>query len=109
MTDYPSLIEPGMKFFMHNSLKECRHFREKRNYYIFNVSVFGILLAITSAVLYYRYKGKLTPYQQQQKLHQQHYYVLSRIKQMQDINQQQRNELVTNLPKWNAEINAVFK
>ena len=57
--------------------------------------VLGIFLLI-------RYKGKLSPIEKKKKTEQRH-YILSKIKQFQDIKQQRRQELITNLPKWESD------
>jgi len=57
----PSLVEPGVKYFLHQSLKQCHIVREKFENTIFNIGLlFGFLL-ILGLILIYKYKGKLTP------------------------------------------------
>jgi len=100
----PNLIEPGMKYFMDATLKKCR--ANKNEYYskMFNsICLIGFLLVL-GIFLVIRYKGKLTPIQKQKKLDEQRHYVLSKIKQFQDIKRQQRQELITNLPKWESDL-----
>ena len=35
----PSLIEPGVKYFLKNTLKECNNFRESHYSFIYNISM----------------------------------------------------------------------
>ncbi len=96
----PNLIEPGMKYFMKESLKNCNKFKNNYKNNIINMVIFVIFFLILGIFLYIRYKGKLTPLEKENKLNQQRTYILSKIKQMQDVKRQKSQELVTNLPKF---------
>ena len=102
-TATPSLIEPGMKYFMDATLKKCRAI--KNDYYtkIFNGTCLLGFILILGIFLIIKYKGKLTPIEKQQKLTEKRHYILSKMKQFQDIKREQRQELMTNLPKWESD------
>jgi 16S rRNA C1402 N4-methylase RsmH len=57
----PSLIEPGVKYFLNETLKQCNHFRNAFHNTIFNMIIGTIFLLILGMILLYKYKGKLTP------------------------------------------------
>ena len=57
----PSLVEPGVKYFLHQSLKQAHIVREKFENTIFNIGLFFGFLLILGLILLYKYKGKLTP------------------------------------------------
>lgn len=98
--DKPKLIEPGMKYFIKESLKNCNNFRNNYNNYVINLILLFVFLLILGMFLYVRYKGKLTPLEKENKLNEQKHYVLSKIRQLQDVKRQKSQELVTNLPKF---------
>ena len=98
--DKPNLIEPGMKYFIKESLKNCNKFKHSYNNYVINLTLFIVFIAILGIFLFIRYKGKLTPLEKENKLNEQRSYILSKIKQSQDIKRQKSQELVTNLPKF---------
>ena len=98
--DKPKLIEPGMKYFIKESLKNCNNFRNNYNNYVINLILLFVFLLILGMFLYIRYKGKLTPLEKENKLNEQKTYILSKIKQLQDVKRQRSQELVTNLPKF---------
>tara|TARA_Y100001970_G_C13890652_1_gene678562 strand:- start:359 stop:697 length:339 start_codon:yes stop_codon:yes gene_type:complete len=98
--DKPKLIEPGMKYFIKESLKNCNNFRNNYNNYVINLILLFVFLLILGMFLYIRYKGKLTPLEKENKLNEQKHYVLSKIRQLQDVKRQKSQELVTNLPKF---------
>ena len=98
--DKPKLIEPGMKYFIKESLKNCNNFRNNYNNYVINLILLFVFLLILGMFLYIRYKGKLTQLEKENKLNEQKHYVLSKIRQLQDVKRQKSQELVTNLPKF---------
>jgi len=100
----PNLIEPGMKYYMNATLKKCRANKNKYYTKVFNIiCLIGFVLGL-GICLIIRYKGKLTPLEKQQKLDEQRHYILSNIKKFQDIKSQQKQELITNLPKWESDL-----
>jgi|TARA_Y100000992_G_scaffold36234_2_gene20296 hypothetical protein len=98
------LVEPGMKYFMDATLKQCKANKNKYYTKLFNFICLIVFLFILGIFLFIRYKGKITPIQKQKKMDQQRHYILSKIKQFQNIKSQQRQELITNLPKWESDL-----
>ena len=96
----PNLIEPGMKYFIKSSLKNCNDYRNNYKNYIINIILLLIFLVILGILLLIRFKGKLTPIEKENKMNQQKKYILSKIKQLQDVKRIKNQELVTNLPKF---------
>jgi hypothetical protein len=108
MSSYlPNLIEPGTKYFLDATLKNCKKIKDKYYYYIFNASAFTLLIGILAIIMTFMYKGKSTPLELAQKSKEKREYILLKIKSLQDIKRQKRQELITNLPKWNSEIDLI--
>ena len=97
----PSLIEPGVKYFLNETLKQCHEIKAKYNNYLLNIILLIIFLLILGAVLLYKYKGKLTPAEKVAKDNQKKQYILSKIKNYQDSKLRAQQELITGLPYWN--------
>ena len=57
----PTLTEPGMKYWLSQSLREMRRFKDRNLTIIFNFSMTIALIAVISGFLIFKYKGKLTP------------------------------------------------
>jgi hypothetical protein len=98
----PSLIEPGVKYFIGGMLKECCKFKDRHISMIFNISVTIIFIVMITGLLLYRYKGKLTPSEIALKNREKQEYILSKLQQI-NIHrkaQQQRQNMITNLPTW---------
>ena len=96
----PNLIEPGMKYFIKSSLKNCNNYRSTYNNYIVNIILLLIFLIILGIFLFIRFKGKLTPIEKENKMNDKKTYILTKIKQLQDVKRTKSQELVTNLPKF---------
>jgi hypothetical protein len=78
--DKPELIEPGVKYFLSCTLNNCRQLREKYQNKIFNAAVGIAFIAFLAMLLYYKYKGKLTPEEKEQQTRKQQEYILSKLK-----------------------------
>jgi hypothetical protein len=103
----PSLVEPGVKYFLHQSLKQCHIVREKFENTIFNIGLFFGFMLILGLILIYKYKGKLTPSEIQQKNKEKQQYILSKIKILQDAKRVAHQELITGLPAWESEYDII--
>jgi hypothetical protein len=99
----PSLIEPDVKYFLHHTLKQCHQIREKFHNTVFNVGMFLFFLLILGGILLYKYKGKLSPVEIEQKNREKQQYILSKIKNFQDAKRAAHQELITGLPNWENE------
>jgi hypothetical protein len=96
--DKPTLIEPSIKNILNSTLKKCHTFRE--NYYniVLNFSLGIGFFIILGLILLYKYKGKLTPKELEQKNREKHQYILSKIQ----LYQNERQDSITGLPRWNV-------
>jgi len=105
----PTLVEPGIKYFLNEKLKQCKEFKSKYNNYIFNVILFLFFFTILGTILLYKYKGKLTPLEKENKNKMKQQYILSKIKNFQDAKRLAQQELITGLPSWDNEYNTFYK
>jgi hypothetical protein len=103
----PMLTEPGVKYFLNESLKQCHYFKEKHNNLIFNIFLLICLLLILGIFLLYKYKGKLTPEEIEQKELEKKQYILSKIRNYQDAKVKAQQELITGLPHWENEFDII--
>lgn len=96
----PTLVEPGVKYFFKETLKQCREFKNKYNNLLFNIGLGSVFFFILGLILLYKYKGKLTPVEKEQKNKEKQQYILSKIKNFQDAKRIAQQELITGLPHW---------
>lgn len=100
----PILTEPGVKYFLNETLKKCHSFKESYNDLLFNVYLFVCFLFILGIILFYKYKGKLTQQEIKQKELEKKKYILSKIKNYQDTMKREKEELITGLPHWENDL-----
>jgi hypothetical protein len=99
--DPPSLIDASAKNYMFNTLKQCHTTRVNIYYYIFNIGIFLLFVAVVGTILYRCSLNKPTEYERQQKLLQDQQYVMSKIRYYKnevDNNENQHITRLTNLP-----------
>jgi hypothetical protein len=99
----PTLIEPGVRYFLNETLKQCHIFKENYKNLIVNIALLIFFIIILGIILLIKYKGKLTPGEINQKELEKKKYILSKIKNYQDARKKEEQELITGLPHWDKE------
>jgi hypothetical protein len=100
----PILTEPGVKYFLNETLKQCHSFKEKYNNMMFNIGITIAFFFILGILLLYKYKGKLTPEEMEQKETEKKQYILSKIKNYQETKLRAQQQLITGLPHWENDL-----
>ena len=54
----PTLCEPGVKYFVSNTLKECHIFKERHLSFFFNIAMTILLIISIGGFLFYRSRSK---------------------------------------------------
>lgn len=92
----PILTEPGVKTFLHKSLKECNQF--KNNYYSFMFNIFTFIIFTLGIILLliYRYNGGITKTEIQQQNIKKQEYIFKKLQMLSATNK--NNNLITDLP-----------
>lgn len=98
--DKPLLIEPGVKYFLNEMLKQTHIFRKNYQNTLFNLLLMILFILILGSILVYKYKGKLTPLEKQDKDIAKQQYILTKIKNLQIAKKIAHQELITGLPNW---------
>jgi hypothetical protein len=104
----PSLIEPGVKYFLGETLKQCRIFKNTYHNLLFNIALGIGFMVLLGTILLCKYKGKLTPVEKEMKNRQKKQYILSKIQNFQESKQRAQQELITGLPHWNNEYDTIM-
>ena len=99
----PLLIEPGVRSFLGETLKQCHKFKEEYYNTLFNIGLFIAFLIILAILLVYKYKGKLTEEEKYQKDLEKQQYVLKKIKAYQQNKLKAHQQLITGLHQWENE------
>lgn len=96
----PMLTEPGVKYFINETLKQCHQFKEKYQNMLFNIGLLIAFFIILGMLLLYKYRGKLTPEEMEEREMQKKQYILSKIKHFQQEKLKAQQQLITGLPHW---------
>ena len=105
----PILTEPGVKYFLNQSLKQCHIIKEKFHNTIFNIGMLILFIFILGSILVYKYKGRLSPLQQAKINKEKQQYILEKIKTYQQSKLRAQQELITGLPHWETELEEIRK
>ena len=103
----PSLTEPGVKYFLNQTLKQCHIIKNNFHNTIFNIGLFIAFLIVLGLILLYKYKGRLTPVEIHKKNQEKQQYILSKIKNFQEAKRKAHQELITGLPQWENEYDII--
>lgn len=96
----PTLVEPGTKYFLNETLVRCAKFKKEYYNNMLNIIVIIFIIISVGGILYYKYKGKPTPAEKMLKERDRKHYVLSRIKNYQDAKRLESQTLISGLPAW---------
>ena len=96
----PNLIEPGAKYFIGGSLRECRKFKDRYISYFFNLGMTLVFIIGVGAILTYRYKGNISHSELELKHRKKKEYIISKLHQISSMRQQQN--MITDMPTWNT-------
>jgi hypothetical protein len=103
----PTLTEPGVKYFLNQTLKQCHIAKNHFYNVVFNLSILTAFLLLLAGILLYKYKGRLTPAEKSSKDREKQQYILSKVKQFQESKKRMHQELITGLPSWDSEFDAI--
>ncbi len=99
----PTLIEPGVKSFLGETLKQCHKFKEEYYNTLFNICLFIGFFIILAILLVYKYKGKLSEEEKYQKDLEKQQYIMEKIKNYKINKLKAHQQLITGLPQWENE------
>jgi hypothetical protein len=105
----PMLTEPGVKYFLNATLKQCHTFKESHHNMLFNIIMLVGFLLILGVLLLYKYKGRLSREEMREKEEEKKRYILSKIRNFQQSKLRAQQELITGLPHWESELEEVNK
>ena len=92
------LIEPGVKYFLKESLKQCNEVRKQRSFILYNLAGLVFLVGIITTILWFMYKGKMTPIEKAMNERNKQEYILEKLRNIPAP--QKEKGIITNLPKW---------
>lgn len=94
------LIEPGMKYYINETLKNCKKFKNRHYNFIYNIGMFLFFSALCIIILSYMYRRKNNNKEKQERETLKKHYILSKLHQLNAIRYRKNNNTITNLPTW---------
>ncbi len=105
----PNLTEPGVTYFLKETLKKCKNKREIFNNRMFNLALFILFFVILASLLYYKYKTRPTEKDRKNKKLLKRDYFITKVRQLEAKKAKQLNETITNLPKFESPFELLHK
>lgn len=105
----PTLTETNVKQYISNVLKNCKEYKIKYYNIVINIGLLVLFIVLLLGVLIYKYKGKLTPEEKKKKDNEKYMYILSKIKNFQDAKRLAHQQLITGLPGWENDYDAIVR
>lgn len=103
MDSVPKLTEPGIRSFVGKSLREYHKYRDSFTSILFNMIMLASFVATVSGILYWRYKGRITPQEQAFKNREKKEYLFTKLQTLATMKERVRPGMITNLPTWNTD------
>lgn len=97
----PVLTEPGVKYWVTQTLRECRRFKERNISIFFNISMLVLFCVVVGGFLAFKYKGKLTQAEIAEKNRKKQEYIVSKLQNIALIKKKASSSMITDLPTWN--------
>ena len=109
MASRPILTEPGVKYFLGETLKNCRKNKQIFDVQVFNLALFFGFLSIVTALLVYKYKSKPGPEEMKKKAQLKRDYFINKVRKLQADKARIYNKSITNLPKFESPFEVLHK
>ena len=89
------LTEPGVRQYFIESFKTCKEYKLQYHTWVLNIGLLIGFIFTLSFILYYKYKGKQSPFIKKKKQEEDRAYIMNRIKSIQIEKQKDNNNLIT--------------
>lgn len=103
------LIEPGVKYFLESSLKNCNKKKIYYNNNLFNLALFVLFSLCLGIFLYYKFRTKPTSKDLKKREQEKKYYILSQIKKLNLDKAKMHQQMITNLPQHESHYELMHK
>jgi len=105
----PSLTEPGVKYFLKETLKQCQDKKIKLYYFWTNIGFLILFVGILASLLVWKQKTKKTKKEITDDRMSHRKYVLEKIKLIQEKKKKEQNLIITGLPKFESDFELLHK
>ena len=99
----PKLTEPGTKYFLSETLKNCNIKKKSKNVLLLNVGLLIFFIIVLILYLTYKYKTKPNENDIENKNIKKKNYILSKLQNIIQVSKNKNKEMITNLPKFESD------
>lgn len=105
----PSLVEPGVKYFLGNTLKQCGENKNKYYNQLFNICCFLVFILGISTFLYVKYTTHNDTEKKREKKQREEEYMLNLVHKIQTEKRIKTGSKITDLPEFESEYEITMK
>jgi hypothetical protein len=105
----PILIEPGVKYFLGGTLKNCKVKKNIHYNFLMNLALLVLFIAISTILLYYKYKTRPTDKDRKKKIKLKRDYFINKVKQLEAKKAEIYDKNITNLPNFESPFELLHK
>ena len=98
----PTLTEPGVKYFLKETLKNCRIKKDTEFNQLMNLALLTSFVVISSVLLYYKYKTRPTDEDRKKLKQLKRDYFVNKVRQLEAKKAKQLDRQITNLPQFES-------
>ncbi len=105
----PTLTEPGVKYFLKETLKNCRIKKDIEFNQLMNLALLTSFVVISSVLLYYKYKTRPTDEDRKKLKQLKRDYFVNKVRQLEAKKAKQLDRQITNLPQFESPFELLHK
>lgn len=105
----PILTEPGVSYFLKETLKKCKIKKDVEMNNLMNLGLLITFITITSSLLYYKFKTRPTEEDREKLKRLKRDYFVNRVRQLESKKAKQLQQSITNLPKFESPFELLHK
>ena len=112
ITTNPKLIEPGVKYFLDETLKNCNKTKKIYLNKMINIGLFLLFILIIGSILYYNYRNKndkLRIMKNEIKNQRTRNEIIELIRKLNDDKYKEEGTIITNLPYFESDFESAMK
>ena len=105
----PTLTEQGVKYFLKETLKNCRIKKNIEFNQLMNLALLTSFVVISSVLLYYKYKTRPTEDDREKIKQLKRDYFVNKVRQLEAKKAKQLDRQITNLPQFESPFELLHK
>lgn len=105
----PILTEPGVSYFLKETLKKCKVKKDVEMNNLINLGLLITFVTITTSLLYYKFKTRPTEEDREKLKRLKRDYFVNRVRQLESKKAKELQQSITNLPKFESPFELLHK